>query len=126
VFDSRLLVTSKMHLRSGKVISPFFGSENCPSLSMARNLSESPLDFSAFITHCRKMLILCDYAPKYKKRLYCLTICESLFKLDKDTLPPLSLFVSTMIEKLDALRVEYNNPPDLVRYIKKVRTCLCV
>ena len=88
---------------------------------MARDLSESSLGFHEFIRHAHKLLIRCETAPKYEKRLYCLSICETLFQLDEDILPALHLFMSTMIEKLDALRVEYGDPYDLVQYIKKLR-----
>ncbi len=126
-----------MNLRSGKVLSGTpvpkrlyekharhcFGTSSWPSLDEARALSiTGSLEFNDFISYCGQILdLIKDTDVLYKKRLYVLAIAESLFKLDKELLGELSVFIAVMVHKLENASYDSMNPSDLIKYIQKVR-----
>jgi hypothetical protein len=50
-----------------------------------------------------------------------LAVAESLFKLDKELIQKLYVFIGVVVHKLEEVLWECLNPPDLLAYIKKVK-----
>ena len=116
-----------MNLRSGKVLGaplPCFGTSRLPSLDEAREyVIKGSLEFGDFVSYCNQMIDLCKQTDnQYKKRTYLLAVAESLFKLDKELIQKLYVFVGVVVHKLEEVLWEcLVPPPDLLEYIKKLK-----